>query len=103
MYDLDWNLLPFSIKYPNDPNTVITKPSQLDKMLQIAAILSQGIPHLRVDLYSINGKIYFGEMTLYHGSGNEIFSPDSYDLLLGAWIELPKEIPVKKKHGIHQD
>ncbi len=98
MYDLDWNLLPFTIKYPNNPNTVITKPPQLDKMLQIAAMLSQGIPHLRVDLYSINGRIYFGEMTLYHGSGNEVFSPDTYDLLLGSWITLPEPKNGKGKY-----
>lgn len=98
MYDLDWNLIPFTIKYPNDPNTVITKPLQLEKMIEIASKLSQGIPHLRVDLYSINDKIYFGEMTLYHGSGNEIFTPDSYDLLLGSWINLPKPTNGKGKH-----
>ena len=67
------------------------KPDTLDKMLELSKILSKGIPHVRVDWYSINGKLYFGEMTFFDGSG---FDPyDSYmdDILLGSWIELPKE------------
>lgn len=55
----------------------------------IAGDISEGLPFVRVDLYENNGKVYFGELTLYPGSGLEEFTPESYDRLLGDWIELP--------------
>lgn len=59
-------------------------------MKKIAAILSKGHPHIRVDLYDINGKIYFGELTFYHWSGMTPFEPIEWDLRLGGMIILPK-------------
>lgn len=46
--------------------------------MNLSAILSKGFMHIRTDLYIINGKIYFGELTLYHGGGTEKFT--SYEL-----------------------
>ena len=43
---------------------------------------------LRVDLYNIQGEIYFGEITFYHGAGNERFYPEDYDLKLGKMIKI---------------
>ena len=45
------------------PDGVIRKPKNWDKMVEIAAALSRGIPFVRIDLYNENGKIYFGEYT----------------------------------------
>jgi len=64
----------------------------LDEMLALASKLSKGIPFVRVDLYFIQNCIYFGELTLYHGSGTEVFKPESFELELGSYIKLP---PVK--------
>ena len=61
-------------------------------MKKLAAELSAGYPHVRVDLYEINGKIYFGELTLYHYSGTVPFEPESWDKVMGEWIELPKQL-----------
>ena len=58
-------------------------------MINIARLLCKGYPHVRVDLYSINEKIYFGELTFYHGAGYEKFEPESYDYLFGTWLQLP--------------
>ena len=49
----------------------------------LAEKLSQGIPHLRVDFYNINGQIYFGELTFFHWSGLVPFDPPEWDLKLG--------------------
>nr|WP_319473863.1 ATP-grasp fold amidoligase family protein [uncultured Sphaerochaeta sp.] len=89
LYDTDWNLIPVSIKYPNDPNKYLPKPSTLQTMLKLASELSIGIPHARIDFYSILDHVYFGEITLYHGSGMEPFYPESYNYQFGSWITLP--------------
>lgn len=91
LYTTDWKYIEASIKYPNDPSVQIPCPKRLDKMLEIAETLSMGIPHVRVDLYSVNEKIYFGELTLHHGSGMEKFDPKSLEVQMGDWIILPKK------------
>lgn len=90
IYDLDWNLLDLQIKFPSDNNNKIPKPKKLDEMINIAEKLSKDIPHLRVDLYSINEKIYFGELTFYHGSGFTNFLPEEWNNIVGDLLELPK-------------
>ncbi|NLJ18276.1 ATP-grasp fold amidoligase family protein [Globicatella sulfidifaciens] len=90
-YDIDWNLMPFERKYPNS-GTKIAKPENFNKMVEFAKILSENIPFVRVDFYEANGKLYFGELTFYPGSGLEAFTPRSYDELLGSWINLPNKI-----------
>jgi hypothetical protein len=89
MYSSSWEYIPFTTEYPTDSCIQIRKPQSLDLMLKIARKLSKNTNYLRVDLYSINEKIYFGELTLYHGSGNEHFFPSEYDKILGGWITLP--------------
>jgi len=67
----------------------IQKPDTFDEMKQVAQTLSEGIPQVRVDLYEVNGKVYFGEMTFFHHGGITPFHPESWDYLWGSWIELP--------------
>lgn len=81
-YDTDWNLLDVSSDCPNKPQ-MIPAPTNLDKMISIAKILSEDFPFVRVDLYNIGGKIYFGELTFYPWSGYVNFLPDSFDFELG--------------------
>ncbi|MFU0784634.1 MAG: Glycosyl transferase [Thermoanaerobacterium thermosaccharolyticum] len=90
IYDSNWILMPFG--RPNHPNSGITihKPKNLKKMLEFAERLSKDIPFVRVDFYETKGKLYFGELTFYPGAGFEEFIPESYDYLLGSWIQLPK-------------
>jgi len=59
-------------------------------MVEIAEILSEDFPHVRVDLYNINGNIYFGELTFFHGSGYVEFEPDDFDFVLGSKFRLTK-------------
>jgi len=90
-YDNNWNLLDlYRPKHP--PSSIIfKKPKQFSKMMEYARVLSKDVPFLRVDFYEANEQLYFGELTFYPGSGYEKFVPDSYDYLLGSWIELPNE------------
>lgn len=66
-------------------------PSNIREMISIAEVLSKGHPFLRVDLYNLNGRIYFGELTFYPASGLGKFSPEIWDYRLGKLINLPIE------------
>ncbi len=87
-YDIEWNLLPFTNGHPNS-NKMMKKPENYDKMVEISEKLSLGIPHVRVDLYNINGRIYFGELTFFHWSGLVPFVPEEWDYTFGSWLMLP--------------
>lgn len=69
-FNKEWKLLRYNIRGKEAPeNFSLPKPKNLDKMFEIASVLSKGIPFVRVDLYNVDGKIYFGEMTFYPASG----------------------------------
>lgn len=85
--DRDWNELPFWRKYANSAR-VPEKPENFDEMIRIAEKLSAGMAFLRVDLYDENGKIYFGELTFYPGSGTNPFHPQEWDRRVGDMLRL---------------
>ena len=69
-YDIDWNLLRLNKRGKDAPKDFyLPKPDCLAEMFKLAGRLSEGIPFLRVDLFYVNGKIYFGEMTFFPASG----------------------------------
>ena len=88
-FDTEFHHLPFTNGHPN-ADKEIKKPTNFDEMLRIAGILSKGMPEVRVDLYNVNGKILFGEMTFFHWSGLVPFEPEEWDYKFGSWIELPE-------------
>ena len=87
-FDTDWNHLPFTNGHPNSSQPA-RKPENLEEMIALAKKLSVGILHVRVDLYNIRGKIYFGELTFFHMSGMAPFEPEEWDYKLGEYIHLP--------------
>lgn len=90
VYDLDWNFVDFYMTSPNDRNVHIERPKCLDEMLRLARELSKNDIFVRVDFYSIDEKLYFGELTYHPGAGNIDFHPDEYDYKLGEMLQLPK-------------
>lgn len=84
-YDLDWYAHPeysvFTHEYRH--GKLLKKPENLDEMLELAAKLSENVPILRVDLYNIEGKIYFGELTFTSQGGMMDFYTDEFLMLLG--------------------
>lgn len=88
-FDLDWNVMPFERHY-HKSSIPIKKPKNYEKMIYLAEKLSKNIPFVRVDFYETGGKVYFGEMTFYPGSGWEEFKPYEWDKKLGSWIQLPE-------------
>lgn len=90
-FDRDWNVLPFERGFPSYREG-FHRPLNYEKMIELAEKLAYGIPFVRVDFYEINGKIYFGELTLHPGSGFNGFSPKEWDYTLGNWIRLPEKV-----------
>ena len=90
-YDSSWNLLPFTRGNPNT-NYEVPKPKELELMLDVAHRLAALVdnPFVRVDLYDIRGKVYFGEYTFYPGGGYDAFEPQEWDLTFGNWIDLKR-------------
>ena len=63
-------------------------PSNINKMIEIAEKLSEDFPHARIDLYNVQGRIIFGEITFYFSSGYADFHPDSFDYELGRCFDV---------------
>ena len=88
-YDINFNHLPVTNGHPNADSRP-EKPANFEEMVLIAAQLSKGFPHIRVDLYNCNGKIYFGELTFFHFSGTVPFEPREWDYKFGELLNLPQ-------------
>lgn len=63
--------------------TSYPEPTNFQEMLNVARKLSADFPFVRVDLYNVEGKIYFGELTFYPWTGYVQFTPDEFDFTLG--------------------
>ncbi len=87
-FDMEYKHLPITNGHPNADKPPL-KPRCFDEMKVLAEKLSVGIPHLRVDFYEVNGKVYFGELTFSHWSGFVPFKPEKWDYKFGEWLELP--------------
>lgn len=90
-YDRDWVRQEFIGLNPDTVHAAkpAAKPENLLEMQDIARKLSVGRPFLRVDLYNVNGKVYFSELTFYPASGYGFFNPLEWDRKLGDLIKLP--------------
>ena len=86
-FDMDFNHLDVVNIHPNS-NKKIEKPKMFEEMKRIAAKLSVGMPFVRIDLYELNGKVYFGEYTFFHGGGFRLFEPPEWERKLGDWIDI---------------
>lgn len=88
-YNKKWELLPFyEADVLPDPQAEISAPDNFEKMIEIAEKLSEGIPFLRVDLYNLDGKIFFGETTFYPAGGWDFYAPKDADEYIGALMDL---------------
>ena len=87
-YDVNWRKQEMFNRHPNIPYP-IDRPAQLEEMLALAQKLSAGIHHVRIDFYIVANKIYFGEMTFFHGYGMEVFRPRTFEQHMGNLIQLP--------------
>ena len=87
-FDTDWKRLDIRQDFPNSADPV-KKPEKLQQMLELAGKLSAGEPFLRIDFYVVNGKLYFSEFNFFTDAGFGEFTPESWDAVLGSWLNLP--------------
>ena len=92
IYSPEFELLPYNRVCEANLVPTTTKPENWDEMLKVAEILSSEFPHVRVDLYNVQGKIIFGELTFYNDSGYMRYDPDEFDYICGDWFELPEKV-----------
>lgn len=90
-YDVDWNLLPFGKDLEHNPDIVVEKPEGFEEMKEIAAKLSKPFSFVRVDLYQVGGKIYFGELTFFPAGGAPDFKPIEYNKIVGDMWDIGKK------------
>lgn len=86
--NLDWTPTEFYRKDHNPFPIDISKPMCFEEMIEISKKLSEGLPFIRVDLYCIDNRPFFSELTLTPGSGFGCFYPEKWEEIIGAWIDL---------------
>jgi hypothetical protein len=92
-YDREWQRLEIQLGVLV-PGADVARPATLDRMLEIAEVLASGFAFLRVDLYEVGGRIYFGELTVYPESGLSQFRPPEWDRVFGdLWRGRTPKLP----------
>ena len=81
-------LLPVEMNIPRNLQATMEFPANFDEMLEVARTLSKPFPMCRVDLYNVDGKVYFGEITFFPSGGLDRISPREWALKMGDWIDL---------------
>lgn len=97
-YYIDWT--PFDGSQFNGwkkTNYPLNKPDNFDEMVFLAESLAKNFPFVRVDLYNINGKIYFSEMTFTPAKGTLILDDDKCDFEMGEWLNINKYLKSNSK------
>jgi hypothetical protein len=86
--DLNWNRLPFS-NPRSGQDELPDRPDYLDELLASARALSRDMPFARIDFTDCDGRLFFGEITLYPNNGCNRWAPPETDLILGDMVDLP--------------
>ena len=88
-YDMDWNKLPIKHDSIAFIEGETEQPENFAEMVEVASKLANKFPFVRVDLYNLNNRIVFGEMTFYPADGRLEFMPEEYNRILGDYLKLP--------------
>lgn len=91
-FDKSWNLLRLNKRGREAPTDfTVPKPRNIEQMFEIAAKLSEKLPYARIDLYNVNGKIYFGEITFFPQSGYDSNLLPEAEFEFGNLVKLPSK------------
>lgn len=93
IYDSEWNPLYFDWsgtdkKAKSRRGREVPAPPSFEDMKKMGGIIAQEFPYVRIDYYDVDGKLFFGEITLHHGGGFDVFIPEEYDLFYGKMLSL---------------
>ena len=90
-YNMNWKKEDFSRQGRfSELEEELPKPPAFEEMVSVSRTLADRFPFVRVDLYNLNGKILFGEMTFYPADGRNEFLPDRFNTIIGSYIDLPR-------------
>ncbi len=93
IFDRKWQRLPLALQFPMERRH-IAQPRSLSVMIEAAEAVSRGFDFVRVDLYEVDGRPLFGELSFYPGSGLDRFRPLAFDRLFGEhWLEARRHRP----------
>lgn len=96
IYDMEFKLLPVEFSHPSCDG-LIAPPKDFERMIEIARILSTPFAHCRVDLYNVDGKVYFGEITFYHAGGCNDIIPTEWDYKIAELIDINSPKIIRKQ------
>lgn len=82
---LDRDLKRINLHWSGSSSDNAEPPDGIERMIGLAERLSRGFDFLRVDLYTVEGRIYFGELTNYPAAGRTRIRPRAMDLKLGTF------------------
>ena len=89
-FDRNGKLLPYGEKVcPPQKDKQLEIPQNLEEMIKFVEKLSETLPFGRIDFYNVNGKVFFGEITLFPAGGFGAFTDEKFDNELGRYIKLP--------------
>ena len=88
VYDTEWNLLNVDLGRPHDARISMPRPDNIEEIRRVAEKLSEDFDFVRVDLYNLEGRVIFGELTWIPMGGNCLILPESFDYLLGSWLDV---------------
>ncbi|MGY1845554.1 ATP-grasp fold amidoligase family protein [Modestobacter sp. SYSU DS0875] len=94
LYTPDWT--PVDVAEDVAPGPVTAPPASLDELTKVAEALGAAFDFVRVDLYDVDGEVWFGELTPYPGGGLDRFDP-ALDQVLGEWWQLPGRSAVRAR------
>lgn len=98
IFDRDFQKLPYA-RVGEPLHRELQKPHNYEEMLAAAEKLGSLFPHVRVDMFDVEGRILFGELTFFNASGYMLYDPDDYDRILGEYFKLPpKQSKLPKKN-----
>jgi len=97
LYTRDWT--PVDVVEDVAPGPLAPPPATLPRMLEVAETLGAAFDFVRVDLYDVDGEVWFGELTPYPGGGLDRFDP-ALDERLGALWQLPRRSAVRARHQL---
>ena len=82
LYNRDWT--PATFKFRDPTGELEERPSFLDDLIQTTEKLAADFTAMRVDMYVLGSKIYFGELTPAHANAQDVFYPIDYDEYYGS-------------------
>lgn len=88
-YDLNWNKI--NVQSGIHETEECVKPKHFEEMIEISKKLSKGFPHIRVDFFDTDEKLYLSELTLYSGGGYFKYNPESFNIQMGDLFILPEK------------